>query len=45
MRLDRVAPEHRVLDVAEVAPVRELRVLVQVGEVLDRAGLDARGLQ
>src|SRR5947207_10344498 len=45
VRLDRVPAEHGVLDLTEVAPMRELRILVQVGEVLDRARLDARGLE
>src|SRR5438046_1614033 len=45
VRLDRVPAEHGVLDVAEVAPMRELRILVQGGEVLDRPRLDTRGLE
>ena len=42
--LDGVAADDRVLELAEVSAMSELRVGVQVFEVRDRSGLDACGL-
>jgi hypothetical protein len=38
-------PELRVVERDEVAPVRELRVVVDVSEVLHGHGFDSRGLE
>src|SRR5438128_1147268 len=45
MRLGGMGAEDGVLDGPEVATVRELRVVVEVAEVLDRRGVHPRGLQ